>query len=129
MEVFKKRNIVVLGKIGAGKSTIVNQILKKNVLKVGTSLEGVTREARRHEDISQIDDERKVEYKIKVVFTVGLYNIRVQKDSIIDEIKEYSTTQVPEGINLVLFVYKHGYFTTDDQKAFQCIIEDFKSEI
>ena len=67
----QRRNIIVLGKTGAGKSTVANQILGTNHFEVSTSTQSVTRRVRNGEARLTVDG---VDYNIKIIDTVGLFD-------------------------------------------------------
>lgn len=120
-------NIVVLGKTGAGKSTVANSIVGQQLFEVGTSVRSVTRGIRNGEAKFTEDD---VEYNIKLIDTVGLFDTGGKtNEQAIDEIKKHFQNRVPEGVNLILFVYREGRFTREEKDTFDFIIKKFSSEI
>ena len=123
----QRRNIVVLGKTGAGKSTVANQILGTDIFEVSTSIQSVTRRIKNGEAKLTVDD---VDYNIKIIDTVGLFDTgAITNNEIIRVIKTHFQQQVPEGVNLVLFVFKEGRFTKEEKETFDYIIAKFSKEI
>ena len=123
----QRRNIVVLGKTGAGKSTVANQILGKKHFKVSTSTQSVTRRIKNGEARITVDD---IDYNIKIIDTVGLFDTgSITNKQVIQLIKSHFQEKVPEGVNLVLFVFKEGRFTDEEKLAFEYVIAKFSKEI
>ena len=123
------RNIIVVGKTGAGKSTVANKIIGDDVFKVSDSLRAVTkRQTHTMVDLEYVD----VTYKIKMVDTVGLFDTgesKITNDAIVDKLRTYLIDKCPDGINLVLFVFKKGRFTDEERQTFDIIIKEFKREV
>ena len=122
-----KRNVVVLGKAGAGKSTVANKILGQSTFKVSSSLGSETKSVK-HSEVRVICSGN-VEYTFKVIDTVGIFDTKRRNDDVMKEIKDFFMSKVPEGVNLVMFLFKRGRFTTEEKETFYYIIENFKKEI
>lgn len=123
----ERRNIIVLGKTGAGKSTVANTILGQEVFPVSTSVQSVTRRIRRGEAKFTAHN---VEYNVKLIDTVGLFDTgAVTNTTTIEEIKTFFREKVTEGVHLVLFVFKEGRFTPEERDTFDFIIKKFSREI
>lgn len=101
----QKRNIVVLGKSGSGKSTIANRIVGDEVFRVARSVDGVTKRPQYEETEYCKDD---ILYKIKMMDTVGLFDPSRDNKAVIREAKEFFRKNTPEGLSLVLFVLREG---------------------
>lgn len=123
----KRRNVVVLGKCGAGKSTVANNIVGHDVFTVGSSLGSVTEKPSHTEVIATGKDG--TQYNFKVIDTVGLFDMQKTNKATINSVKSYFKKRVPEGVNLVLFVFKHGRFTPEEKETFDYIIKNFRKEI
>jgi GTP-binding protein EngB required for normal cell division len=123
------RNVVVVGKSGAGKSTVANKIIGSTVFRVADSLGSVTKR-QTHAQVGMHFGN--VEYRMKVVDAVGLFDTGKDKSdnqAIMDEIKHYFTEKFPEGINLVLFIFKKGRFTQEERETFDFIIREFREAV
>ena len=130
----KQRNVVVFGKTGAGKSTVSNRILETEGIqepfvvsehKVVLSEPKLSKAA-----MSVLKTEDECQYLVKVIDTMGFHNTCGKKNSeIVKDIKQYLRDQMSDGINLVLFVSRHGRWTKEEQQTFDLVIHNFKSEL
>ena len=77
------RNIVILGKTGAGKATIANVIVDHCMFTVSTSVEGITRSAKDSTASYEKDD---FKYNIKLIDTVGVKDTEFHPQHLICEI-------------------------------------------
>ena len=126
------RNIVVLGKTGAGKSSVANNIMTDRgqppAFKVSSGLASETKKA----DMTQMEIvHNKTRYNIKMVDTVGFFDTggKITNKDILDSIKSFFKSKVPEGVSLVIFVFKRGRYTNEEREAFRFIIDNFRKEI
>ena len=123
----RKCNIVVLGKTGAGKSTVANSIAGTKLFGVRSSVKSVTRNV--HDGMVKfvIED---TEYNIKLIDTVGLFDTgAISNNTIIQQLKEHFQNRVSDGVDLILFVFKEGRFTKEERATFDFIIKKFSDEI
>ena len=118
------RNIIVLGKIGSGKSTVCNHIVGRESFAVCSS---VGRSERRKVSFAELRTHTStdVEYHIKVADTqVGLRFFK-SSSRVVDQLKQKVSKRFPEGVNLLLFVYKSGRFTKEERECIDAIIRNF----
>lgn len=123
----ESRNVVLLGKSGAGKSTVGNQLTGlPGGFRTGSALHGVT------DSISHIDVVRDYEarrLRITVTDTIGLFDTNKKNYDIMKKIRvnfrEYNTS----GLNVILFVFKRGRFTTEEGRVFNLILSYCSSEV
>lgn len=132
-QIVRKRCVVLMGKSGAGKSTIANMLVGHDPMEsdppFGVSqqvLQSVTRDVK-HEVYTFTQGN--ILYEITVIDTVGLFDTRIEgQDPIFDKIEEYFKDRI-EGINVILFVFKKGRLTAEEQEVFSFIRGRFDQEI
>ena len=115
-------NVLVVGGIGAGKSTICNQIIGEEWFKCnsGRSDTSVTRLSMRTSQVRRIVPDN-IMYDIKVIdIDNGFFN----NDDVYQDVKTYMQDHVPEGASLVLFVMRKGHFTGEMRATFDLIMEN-----
>ena len=110
--IMSHRNVVVIGKSGAGKSTVANKLLDEETFKVAASVDGITGVIS-HSEVT-IEQGGKL-YLTKVVDTVGLMDPKLQEKDTIADIKRYFRHIFPYGINLIMFVFRMGRFTAEER--------------
>lgn len=120
-----KRNIVVLGKTGAGKSSVANNILCDTTFDVADTTKSVTRNAAMSQAVLKRPD-MGTEYNLKVIDTIGLFDSELTNEEVMKDIKTFFKTKVPEGVNLILFVFQVGRLTPEERKTFKYIMDNFK---
>ena len=121
------RNIIVLGKTGCGKSTVSNHILHSDVFTVNSDVASVTESAAHATAKMEYGGKT---YQITMIDTVGLFDTKNRTNkSIIDEVKGCMKSKAAGGLNLVLFIFKHGRFTAEEEETFQFIINNLKDKI
>ena len=118
------RNILIVGKIGAGKATIANHILGEDKFKVSRSVESVTKLTAIRDishcivkDGSETTARSFYDYTIQLIDTVGLSNVLNQQQ--ITFAIENFIKQCPDGIHLAIFVLKNGRVTKEDKTAIE----------
>ena len=128
----KLRNVVVLGKTGAGKSTVSNKILETSGIpqpfkvsdhKVCLSDTKSTKAA-----MAVLQTEDGCQYHVKVTMVTTGFRGKSNSE-IVKEFKQIITDHISDGINLVLFTCKHGRWTAEEQQTFDTISRTFKSEL
>lgn len=123
------RNIIVVGRSGAGKSTVANHILGADAtqgFKVMASPEGVTEipdmftSEFRHEEVL---------YKFTVIDTVGLFdNKHLNNKEVMKKTKE-AIKRFVDSVHLIVFVIRESRFTPEEKKAFDLVHRDFSKDI
>lgn len=124
----QRRNIVVLGKTGAGKSTVANKIAGHDNFKVKSSTESVTSKVS-HTEVVLVDPKTNTQYNFKLIDTIGVFDTKKRNADIMKEIKKYFQEKVPEGVNLVLFIFRKGRYTGEEKQTFDYIIKNFRPQI
>lgn len=132
----QKRNVVVVGKSGAGKSTICNQIIGTNRFVVASGLDSTTKVIQ-HEEVkfTQTDEDGETEYTFKVVDTVGLFDPdsarrkKAANKEVLNQAKRYARDTIPEGVSVILFVFREGRFTREEDATFRALFKHFGDDI
>lgn len=128
----QKRNVIVLGKTGTGKSTVANKIAGDNNFDIAKTLKSATSKVSHCEATTQ-DPKSNIRYDFKIIDTIGLFDTSIDdkknNDQIMKEIKEYLNDVIPEGITLVLFIFRQGRYTQEEQETFKFITENFRGDI
>ena len=115
------RNIVIVGKVGVGKSTVANAIFSsapRQLFAVGSSIGSVTRSPR--ENISQKYRIDGYNYTITVVDTVGLGNKKQIIERLVQSFKENHR------IHLLIFVIKFDRLTDEEVDSVNKILIHLK---
>ena len=127
--VVRERCVLLLGKSGAGKSTVANHLVGHDPLspdeppfRVSTRImESATREVKR--EIVEFMWENDL-YRVTVVDTPGTFDTGLEgNDIIFEKFEEYIKLR----IDLILFVFKQGRFTADEKAVFPFIMTKFRS--
>lgn len=120
------RNVVLIGKTGAGKSTVANKITGDDTFRVTGTLDGVTASiAHCHVRF----EHGGYDYDVKVVDTIGMFDHKAQEKDTIAEIKKYFRHIFPDGINVIIFVFSKGRFTPEEMECFETMISIFHEDI
>ena len=128
VEAFEIRTVLVVGKTGAGKSTVANKILGREVFTIKNVPTSVTSEVEAKCSLVY-DEPSRTRYQFKVIDTLGVFDTNLKHDAVITKIKEFFQKDAPDGVNLVLFVFRKGRFTQEERQTFDYIIKNFKKEI
>lgn len=135
-QIIKERCVVMLGKSGAGKSTVANQLFGYDPRSSNTTtppfkvssevLQSVTREVNHVKFRLQQDMEI---YEITVIDTIGLFDTGLEgQDIIFDKIEEYFDKYI-RGVNIILFVFKQGRMTAEEKEVFTFLDTRLKKEM
>ena len=128
VKALEKRNVVVVGKTGGGKSTVANKILGQVKFAVKNVAASVTLKVEAH--CCCLDDESSpTVYSFKVIDTVGLFDTKVTNVAAVKKMKNFFQNECPEGVNLVLFVCRKGRFTEEERSTFDYIMKHFRKQI
>ena len=131
----ENRTVIVVGKTGAGKSTVANVVLNRKTalneleeeFEVKCSLESVTPKCS-HRDSIMTDNGKY--YNVRVIDTVGLFDtMNKSVDTTVSDMKQYMLNFCKDGLNLVLFTMREGRFSDEEKVTFDFIIKNFREEI
>ena len=105
VEALENRNVVVMGKTGAGKSAVANKVLGLQKCTVKNIASSVT------SDVDALcssfyDQSSRTRYNFKVIDSVGVFDTKLKNYAVMTKIKNFFQNDSPEGINLVLFVFR-----------------------
>ena len=98
-----KRNVIVIGRTGSGKSTLINKVVGQSVLKAKFSFSSVTKQIEQIAGNLEIDSQT---YDITFIHTVGIHDGSLYDEKsnsqIIADIKKAITDRFTTGVNLIL---------------------------
>ena len=121
---FQKRNVIIIGRTGSGKSTLVNKIVGKEIIETKFSC---------HADIKQIAGKLEIDdqpYDITLVDTIGLdyaaSGRNLSNTQILTVIQEAITDRLAHGVNLILITLNLQQLSVDDIKIFEMLQPHFK---
>ena len=119
-------NLLVLGGVGVGKATVVNEMFGIEVFKSDSANNVVGGVSQRDTSFIQ----KGTKHRVKMFDTVGSKRrgIKVKRASTMEAIRDYVANVYPSGINLVLLIYRNENFTSKERKRFQYFLDRFNGE-
>ena len=119
-------NILLLGKVGVGKARIVNEMFRKVIFEskaVTGVVGGVSQREKEFLESGTL-------YRIKIFDTCGISSRRpgIKINKTMDDLKEYVTGLYPNGLNLILLVYRHQDWTQTEKKRFLYLLRRLNEE-
>ena len=124
-------NLLIVGKCGAGKTSIANALLENfSKSEIDEKVFSSSTKSCLCKTV-EYPVENNVQVTLKVIDTVGLFDTdsRISNEASIEVMKKFVRNRVPEGISLVIFVMKKGRFTKEEEATFMFIMKKFRREI
>ena len=109
------RRILILGKVGVGKSTLVNHIVGETVIPVQNAIDSVTRQPRGIKTWREVCSNG-LFHVFKVIDTVGQYELQTQ----FNLLSELQSLQ--KHLNLIVFVIQNGQMTKEEKCKIESVI-------
>ena len=132
--IVRNRCVLLLGRSGAGKSTVVNHLVGHDPLspdkppfRVSNVLGSATREVT-HKTVEFMWENDL--YRVTVVDTLGVFDTKFgdrPNDIIFEKIEEY-IEETKLRIDLILFVFKRNRFTAEEKEVFSFFMTKFRKK-
>ena len=125
----QRRNVLILGRIGAGKSTLANKLIDPARILEGNSFmpsdcaRSITNR-KTSACTTLLKDQSNQHYILQVINAVGLFDCRsvgISNYMIMKRLSAFIKEKVPNGFNLVLFILRSGRFTEVDEWMFDLL--------
>ncbi len=122
----KARNILIIGKTGAGKASIANAVLGSKIFHVGGAIQGSTRKS---DDRATVKEHQAGDYsyKISLVDTVGVRDDRQQHQKMQRRINEALNNF--DSLSMIVLVFKLERFSPQERESLQEVISVLKSRL
>jgi GTP-binding protein EngB required for normal cell division len=118
-------NILLLGKVGVGKSRIANEMFGQEIFKTGSPPEVVKGVSQRENCFSK----NSTNYRVKIFDTVGRKRgPRVSRTNTMRAMRRYLAVIYPDGVNLVLLVFRNEQFSGAEKSRFKYILNRLNIE-
>lgn len=120
----EKRNILLLGRTGNGKSTLANVLLNKNgefeeIFKESSESTSETRDLQIELLEMNVDNEGREKINYRIVDTVGVGDTKLDPQAVLWKLARIAH-ELRDGLNQVLFVTR-GRFTKEEAEAYDLL--------
>lgn len=122
------RNIIVIGTIGTGKSTLINRIIGDDCLRTGFSLSRITKEIEQVSGLMEFDGKK---YNITCIDSAGLidpssdFDKQLTNPHIIDDIKMAISITFKVGVSIIFLVLDISRLRIEERNLFKYLQEHF----
>lgn len=118
-------NILILGKVGVGKARIVNEMFGREIFETGVPRNMIGGVSQRENYFSK----NNTNYRVKIFDTVAKKRSpKVKRAKTVQALKGYLASVYPDGVNLMLLVFRHEEFTRMERKGFLYILNRLNEE-
>ena len=126
-----ERFVMVIGKVGCGKSTLINKISGTNTISAGQSFTRVTDTIQQTVERKYIDENL---YELDFIDTIGLrdvgenpsYEQSFSNSEGIVMIKKALKDRFKHGVSIIFVTLRYKSFTKDDENMFKLLQTHFK---
>ena len=126
------RNVLVIGNIGSGKSTVINKLINSNSMKTGFSLSRITTKIEIFRGTMTCDSDK--HFSLLVIDSVGMIDPDVNPSKemtdlrLIKDLKEKISSIFTAGVNIILIVLNIEQLRSEGKQLIQLLKNNFYSK-
>jgi len=122
-KVKKVRNILLIGRTGAGKSSLANLLVdNEGLFRIGTGSVSVTKDYQ-----TELFEDKEAGITYRIIDTIGLGDTKSNEEKVLSKLGKI-TERLENGLHQVLFVIS-GRFTRDEVAVFESLKVVFGDEV